>query len=204
MSLCTCPVPAAIADLLTENPCPLRTSQIQKLIFWRKGNTIATEADLILEATWTTLLVAADDTKAIVSPYVANIEDTPGEALESGSGNETKDGIPIYNGLEMTKITGRVNQHPQSIILLMKELSCEDLEVIFVNKYGYFIHDMDTDGTKVKGFDIYNFSIKDLQLGGLLNHDYNDFQFYMPANWSDNLTITDPTANFNALSLWNS
>ena len=84
-----CPLPTAIASVVTETTCPTNFGQIQKLIFWRHGNTLAAVSCAETESVWTTLLAAADDTKAIVTPFVSSATLTPGEARQYGGGNDT-------------------------------------------------------------------------------------------------------------------
>jgi hypothetical protein len=202
MKICDCPVPTAIGNIITTlKPCPEYFGQTQKQIFWRSGNSIASVATMIVEATWTSLLAADDDTKAVVSPHIHNPATEGGAVKEFGSGNEVRDGIPIILGRDMTKFTCRFYNMAESYIRALKELECESLEVILINSLGWFGHRL--DGTAVKGFPISGFFISDRKLGGLDEADVHEVQFSFRPNWSDYLTITDPTANFNALDLIN-
>ena len=92
-----CPTPTAIESAVTVlNPCPDDIGQIQKLIFWRRGNSIASEATALIATTWNTLLAATDDTKAIISPFVGNVQLPPSESREFGGSNETQTKTYIY------------------------------------------------------------------------------------------------------------
>jgi len=200
--ICTCPVPSAIASIITATPCPQQFGQTQKVFFVRKGQTIASVASLITEAVFDALLITTDDTKMVASPIMGNPVFEPGAIKEFGTGNEVQNGIPINMGSDMTKFTARIYDNPQTIITLMKELGCEDLEVYFVNGNGFWGHSMSTS-TAIKGFDVYQVFVGDKKVGGYDEPDVNEVQFYLPPNWSDDFTITDPTDNYNPLTKFN-
>jgi hypothetical protein len=196
---CTCPVPTCIATFSAVT-CPVDASQIQKLIFWRRGNEIADVAALILSATWSALKAATDSTKAVVSPFIEAPTFEIGDFVEEGSGNEVRDGIPHIKGSGNTKFTCKVYSPSSAILREFKELECETLDVIFVNENGHFVHHVDL-AADVQGFQVVNLGVKDRMIGGYQASDYFDIVFYLRPNWSDYLTITDPTANFSALDL---
>lgn len=199
---CTCPVPTAIANVITElNPCEVNFGQAQKFIFWRAGNTVSV-ASAIIEATWTGLLAATGDTKAVVSPFVGAPAMEGGEAIEFGSGNEVRDGIPIILGSQPSTFNAVMYGAAQSVITLFKELQCEDLEVIMVNGDGKFAGSV--VGTAMSGFPISSLFVGDKMLGGYDSPDTNALSWRFKPNWSDNFQIVDPTANFSALNLINS
>jgi len=201
MSLtCECPVPTAIGDI-GDLTCPENVGQIQRLVFWRGGNSIATVAALILEATWTTLFAAADDTHAIFTPLIDNPVCEPGAVMTVGSGNEVRNGIPKIVGNEPTNFVFTMRNFTPAIIRAIKELMCEpSMEVIFVQEDSKFVHVI--DGVLVKGFPVQGLRISDKKIGGLNALDEHTLEFKCPENWSDYLTITDPTANFDPLTDW--
>lgn len=199
---CNCPTPTAMANVITSlTPCDINFGQTQKLIFWRAGNTVST-ASAVLEATWTTLLTATGDTKAIVSPFISAPANEGGEPIEFGSGNEVRDGIPIILGSEPVTFSAMMYGAEQSVILLFKELMCETLEVILINSDGKF--GAKVVGTAMSGFPIDSLFVGDKKLGGYDAVDTNDLTWRFRPNWSDNFAIVDPTDNFNALTLINS
>ena len=203
MKYCTCPIPTYLGNIITTlTPCPEGFGQVQKLAFWRSGNSFSTVASMIVLADWTAKLASSTGTiKTVVSPYLDAPTTEGGEVKEFGSENEVRDGIPIVVGRGMTKFTARIYDHAQSYIRAMKELDCENLEVILINERGHFGHRL--DGTVVKGFPIRQFFVSDKHLGGLSEPDVNNIQFSFPPNWSDYFTVTDPTANFDARDLIN-
>lgn len=187
-----CPTPTAIASIVTSlNPCRSDVGQIQKLIFWRAGNSIASEATALVESTWTTLLAATGDTKAVVLPYIANFELPVSEAREFGGGNETKDGAPIRKGGTSPVASGSIYMADQDVISSAKKLACENLEVLFVNESNQLIYN-DDGGTTVKGFPVAGNSlfISDKGFGGFNDPDSNMVTFNLRPNWSDNLEIS--------------
>ena len=180
-----CPVPTYLESAVTTLGCADDIGQIQKFIFWRKGNN-TTVASAITSTYWSTALTATGDSKAVVSPFLANFEVEPGEPREFGGANETRDGIPIIKGSEATNATGRFYQEDQAIIAKMKSWSCENLDVILINENGQFIYD-DRDGSNFYGFPLRSFNIKDLRIGGYTDPDYNEFSFSLVPDWSDSL-----------------
>lgn len=198
--LCKCPVGTHI-DAITAYSCPVDVREIQKMVFWRAGvaNHIDTVADLITLSTWTALKAASDNTKAIVTPFLNNPVVEPGDVITWGGGTETRDGIPEIVGVNPTKVTIKGTHWQSEIKRDIRELMCESLEVIFINNEGKFIHRL--DGLLVKGFPIRAFYIKDRAIGNRTTPDQFEIGFMLPEAWDDYLTITDPTANFNALTL---
>jgi len=199
---CNCPVPTAMATVITElEPCDVNFGQTQKMIFWRAGNTIST-VSAVLVATWTALLSATGDSKAIVSPFIGGPATDGGEPIEFGSGNEVRDGIPIIIGSEPISFDAMMYGAEQSVITKFKALMCEDLEVILINSDGKF--GAKVVGTAVSGFPITSLFVGDKKLGGYDAPDTNAVKWRFKPNWSDNFAIVDPTANFNGLTLINS
>ncbi len=199
---CTCPVPTSIGNVITTlEPCDSNFGQSQKFIFWRAGNTISI-ASAVVEAEWTTLLTATGATKAIVSPFIGATTNEGGEAIEFGSGNEVRNGVPIIMGSEPVKMVSIMYGAEQSVIEAFKELMCEDLEVILINSDGKF--GAKVVGTAMSGFPITSLFVSDKKLGGFDAPDTNEVKWMFKPNWSDKFTIVDPTDNFNALNLINS
>lgn len=191
-----CPVPTAIASAVTVlNPCPADVGQIQKLVFWRRGQSIASVATAVIQTTWTTLLAATGDTKAIVSPFIANVELPPSEAREFGGGNETRWGAPIRKGGSSPPFTASIYQEDQDVIAALKDLACESLDVLFINEANQLVYS-DEGSTTVAGFEIANvsFFVSDKGIGGLEDADQNTIMFNLKPNWSDTLEISTETS----------
>jgi len=180
-----CPTPTGMASAVTTlNPCAEDVGQIQKMIFWRRGNSIPSVATAILEATWTALMVADDDTKAIVSPLLGNVELPPSEAREFGGSNETRYGKTIRKGGHAPTVTASMYQEDQDVIAALKALACESLDVLFINESNQLIYD--NIGGVVYGFPIVDksFNISDKGLGGQDDADVNIMTFNLKPNWS--------------------
>jgi hypothetical protein len=189
-----CPAPTAIASVVTVlNECPNDVGQIQKLVFWRRGNSIASVATAIISTTWTTLLAATGDTKAIVSPFIANVELAPSEAREFGGGNETRWGAPIRKGGSSPSFTASIYQYDQDTITALKDLRCEILDVIFINEANQFVYS--DAGSVFAGFQVAANSlfVSDKGFGGLDDADQNVIMFNLKPDWSDTLEITTET-----------
>jgi len=192
LAIC-CPQPTAIASAVTVlNPCPEEIGQIQKMVFWRVGNTIASVATAIIPTTWTTLLVATGDTKAIASPFMGAVTIPPSEAREFGGGNETRYGAPRRKGGGSVPVTANMYAYDQDVIANLKKLRCEPLEVLFINEANQIIYS-DTD--TFSGFPIIpgTFFVSDKGFGGLDDSDYNTITFNLQPGWSDSLEVTEAT-----------
>ncbi len=184
-----CPRPTAIASAVTVlNPCPADVGQIQKLVFWRRGQSMSV-ASSITSTAWTTLLAATGDTKAIVTPFLANVELAASEAREFGGGNETRWGAVIRKGGSSPVFTASMYQEDQDVITSLKALACEALDVIFINESNQFVYS--DSASAFDGFQIANvsFFVSDKGIGGLEDADMNTITFNVKPNWSDTLEI---------------
>jgi hypothetical protein len=206
MSITTCcPKSTTLASAVTVlHPCPVEFGQIQKLIFWRRGNKIASLATALISTTWTTLLTATGNTKALVVGFVIG-KVTPGDPREAGGGNETKDGIPVVIGQNPSTAEFMAIQFDQDVIKQLKKLQCEALDVVYVNENGQFMYaDTVYGGTTggFYGFPVAGLSVNDLEFGDFDGKDQNKIKFFMPANWSNDAEISAATSW--ALTLINS
>ena len=200
-----CPKSTTLASAVTTlYPCPQEIGQVQKLIFWRRGNKIASVATAIISTTWTTLLTATGSTKALVTPFVVG-KVTAGAPREAGAGNEGKDGIPDVMGNQPSVAEFTIIQQDQDIIKALKKLGCESLDVLFINENSQIVYaDTIFQGTTagVYGFPVKGLSISDLEFADYDGKDVNKLKFYLPSNWSDNLEVSAATSF--ALTLVNS
>ncbi len=192
-----CPVPTAIESVVTTlNPCRSDVGQIQKMVFWRKGNSIGTVGTATggtgVSTTWTALLAAVDDTKAVVTPFLGNPELPKSEPREFGGGNETRDGITIKKGGQSVPFSADMYMEDQDVITALKQLECESLEVIFINESNQFIY---SDTSTFSGFpvSIGSMYVSDKGIGGYSDPDVNGIQFMLAPNWSNTLEISEAT-----------
>lgn len=191
LTTCTCPASATITSIVTNiNDCRMEFGQIQKLIFWRHGQKLNAAASAVSATVWTTKLTATGDKKAIVTPFVSLII-PPTAIREVGSGNEVLNGIPIQIGTLSVKCEGHIWQTEQATIKLLKALSCEDLDVLFINESNQLGYNLISG--KVYGFPIQSFFVSDLGTGSYTDGSKNMFQFFLPGGWSDNFTVTAAT-----------
>ena len=186
-----CPLPTYIASVVTENGCPFNFGQIQKLIFWRHGNSIASVATAEVEATWTVLLSATNDTKAVVTPYTSGGALVPGEARSYGSGNEVLNGIPRILGSEPSAVNARFLQIEPEQTELLKKLMCEDLDVVLVNENGQFGY-KDVSGV-FYGLHIAGLFVGDYSLPGYSEPSGSAISFMIPSNEMDKFRVSDAT-----------
>jgi len=191
ITVCQCPISTTLASIVTDiNDCKVEIGQIQKMIFWRHGNYLTAEASATSSAVWSVKLTAADDTKAVVSPFVS-IAIPASEIREVGSGNEVRDGIPITLGTQNVKAEGHIWQCDSDTIRALKLLGCEDLDVMFINENNQLVYDNQND--RVNGFRITSLFVSDKAAGSYADGTKNMFSFYLAGGWSDYLTISTAT-----------
>ena len=207
--ICQCPA----APSLTTIPavaCGENFGQIQKVAFQRlvkadgTKNSFTSTASILLKASWTALLSAADGSKIVVSPYIEAPTSEPGAARTYGGGNETLGGVEEILGAEPTAFSAVLRRMPQNVIKIMKELMCEsnagNLGVYLFNDAGQIeaIQDPDTETTYYP-IPIRSFFVSDKGHGGLENPDSNNISWQFAPNYSDDLKIVTPT-DFNPLT----
>ncbi|AFM54787.1 major head protein [Croceibacter phage P2559S] len=202
-----CPRGAALNAVPIEN-CVESVGQVQKIVFQRTRKADGTKnffdvgtADPTLVASWTPLLAAADDTKVVQTPFIAQPEFEPGAARKYGGGNATLGGIEIVIGREPTAVSAMLLRTAQKTIKALKSYMVEEVGVYLVDEYGRIIAvgDGADPATKVYPIPINGLFIGDKKLGGLEDIDSNAVEFGLYPNWSDNLVIITP-ADFDALN----
>lgn len=207
--ICQCPAAAAITTI-PNVACPENFGQIQKVAFQRLAkadgtkNSFTATASILLKASWTALLAAADGSKIVVSPYINAPADSGGDARMSSGGNDDLGGIPEVLGGEPVQFTGSLRSVPQSVIKAMKPLMCEanagNLGVYLFDENGKIeaLQDATTATT------YYPIPIRGLFIGSKIHgnfdaKDSNAISWYYPDNYSDQLAIVTPT-DFNPLT----
>ena len=207
--ICQCPAAAAISTI-PNVVCPENFGQIQKVAFQRlrkadgTKNSFTSTASILLKASWTALLSAADGSKVVVSPYINAPADSGGDARRTGGGNDDLGGISEVLGGNPVQFDGSMRSVPQNVIKIMKELECEanagNLGVYLFDENGKIeaIQDETTATT------YYPIPIRSLFIGSKIHgnfdaKDSNAISWLYPDNYSDQLTIVTPT-DFNPLT----
>ena len=209
MKLCTCPAAASLTDIPAAS-CPETFGQIQKIAFQRlrkadgTKNSFTSSASILLKASWTARMAAADGTKIVISPYIQAPSQEAGSPRTFGGGNETLGGVEILIGREPSTFTGVIRSVPQSVIKAMKELQCEaqadNLGVYLFDENGAVECVQDANvATTFYPIPIRSLFIGDKAHGGLEAPDSNAIQFTFLPNYSDDLKISVPT-DFNPLT----
>ena len=207
--ICQCPAASAITTIPAVT-CGENFGQIQKVAFQRlqkadgTKNSFTSSASILLKASWTALMTAADGSKVVVSPYIEAPTSEPGAARTFGGGNETLGGVEEVLGAEPTAFSAVLRRMPQSVIKVMKELMCEanagNLGVYLFNENGQIECLQDpTTATTYYPIPIRSLFISDKGHGGLENPDSNNISWQFAPNYSDNLKIVTPT-DFNPLT----
>ena len=205
--ICQCPAAAAITDI-PNVACPENFGQIQKVAFQRlrkadgTANVFTSTASILLKASWTALLSAADGSKIVVSPYINAPADSGGDARMTSGGNDDLGGIPSVLGGNPVQFDGQIRSVPQSVIKAMKELQCE----ANAGNLGVFLFD---ENGKIEAIEktTGNYTpipIRALFIGSKIHgnfdaKDSNAIQWQYPDNYSDDLVIVTPT-DFNPLT----
>ena len=185
--------------------CPETFGQIQKVAFVRMyktdgtKNKFVTASDIKLKASWTPLLMAADDTKVIISPYIQAPTAEAGAARTFGGGNDTLGGIEEIIGREATPFTGVIRKSPQTVIKALKDLQCESIGVYLFDENGAIGAIAGTTEGDYFPIPIRSFFVGDKTLGGFEAPDSNAIQWSFLPNWSDDLKLIAPT-DFNPLT----
>ena len=207
--ICQCPAAAAITTI-PNVACAENFGQIQKVAFQRlrqadgTRNSFTSSASILLKASWTALLAAANGTKIVVSPYINAPADSGGDARMSSGGNDDLGGIPQVLGGNPVQFDGQLRAIPQSVIKIMKELQCEaqagNLGVFLFDENGKIeaLQDPTTATT------YYPIPIRALFIGSKIHgnfdaKDSNAISWQYPDNYSDSLAIVSPT-DFNPLT----
>ena len=209
MSLyCQCPAAAAISTIAAVT-CPENFGQIQKVAFQRlkkadgTRNSFTSAASILLKASWTALMAAADGTKVAISPYINAPADSGGDARRSSGGNDDLGGIAEVLGGNPVQFDGQLRSVPQSVIKVMKELECE----ANAGNLGVFLFDENGKIEALAGTTAgtyYPIPIRSLFIGSKIHgnfdaKDSNAISWLYPDNYSDDLTIVTPT-DFNPLT----
>ena len=206
--ICQCPAASAITTIPNVT-CPENFGQIQKVAFQRltkadgTRNSFTSSASILLKASWTAHLAAADGSKIVVSPYINAPADSGGDVRLTSGGNDDLGGIPSVLGGNPVQFDGQLRSVPQSVIKVMKELQCEanagNLGVFLFDENGKIeaIQDATTATT------YYPIPIRALFIGSKIHgnfdaKDMNAISWQYPDNYSDQLAIVTPT-DFNPL-----
>ena len=207
--ICQCPAAAAITTIPAVT-CPENFGQIQKVAFQRlkkadgTKNSFTSSASILLKASWTALMAAADGSKVVISPYINAPADSGGDARRTSGGNDDLGGISEVLGGNPVQFDGSLRGVPQSVIKVIKELMCEanagNLGVFLFDENGKIeaIQDQTTATT------FYPIPIRSLFVGSKIHgnfdaKDSNAISWMYPDNYSDNLAIVTPT-DFNPLT----
>lgn len=209
MSLvCQCPAAASLTTI-PNVACAENFGQIQKVAFQRlvkadgTKNSFTSTASILLKASWTALMAAADGSKVVVSPYINAPADGGGDARMSSGGNDDLGGVPEVLGGEPVQFTGQIRAVSQSVIKVMKALQCE----ANAGNLGVFLFDENGNIEAIQGETsgtYYPIPIRALFIGSKIHGNYdakdsNAISWYYPDNYSDDLAIVVPT-DFNPLT----
>lgn len=205
-SLFQCPPPAALPTIPAQ-ACAEKFDQIQAILFQRKQTAPSfTTTTVLLQATWTPLLAATNNTKISKSPLFPGLTLPPGEILSTGGNdNTTLNGVRQILGLSSVTVNGQLRNANKAIRAALQSLTAEsaiqtgftNLTAYFVNRFGEIIANV--NGTNVTGIEIFNFVVGDPGTEGFNADNISNMSFDLAPGWSDNVEIIKPS--FNPLNL---
>lgn len=206
--ICNCPRAAALPDIPAVE-CEETFGQIQKVAIQRlrkadgtANGFVGTEQSITLKASWSPLLIAADDTKIVVTPYIQAPTAEAGAPRTFGGGNETLGGVEEIIGSEPTPFTGVLRKMPQNVVKALKQLACEAIGVYLFDENGQIgaLQVGTVPASPIwRPIPIRAFFVGDKTLGGFEAPDSNPIQWSFLPNWSDDLVKVAP-ADFNPLT----
>lgn len=201
---CDCPQTEPIGTIPLV-ACKFNIDQIQKVVFQLRGNTFLLDA-IKLEASWTPLLTATDNTKVTSTPILgANPLITPGGAISEGGGdNSTMNGKEVITGTNPSLFTADFRNMAPSQEKAIKSLMCFEgmLQVYFITRNNQILVsqlDLDVD-TSHKGFDIDALYLSDRDTQGFGKDDMHKLRFSLNPGWSEDIVLIDAT-DFSPLSV---
>lgn len=121
MQLCSCPAAGSLTTIPAAS-CPETFGQIQKIAFQRlrkadgTKNSFTSTSSILLKASWTAKMAAADGSKIVISPYVQAPSNEAGGARTFGGGNETLGGVEMIIGREPSTFTAVIRSDRKSVV----------------------------------------------------------------------------------------
>ena len=208
---CNCPKNAAIGSV-DPTTCPEDLGQLIRVGLKRKGSSTFNTVDPLLNTpatisgdtpedvtAYNVLKVATDDSKFVFFPlFGGDPISTPGdENTFGGNDNSTRSGQVYHESFNPDTFTARFDQLTAKQTEQIREFTCEDVEVVFVNDEGKMIYSR--VGDILKGFDVSGVpTLAGRNVNGFGTRDGNVFKFQMPHGWDETFEKVTPT--FNALT----
>ncbi len=197
-----CP-PAAALTPIPDQDCGERFDQIQRFFFQRKQSTPSfSPSTILLAATWLPLIAASDDTLIVMTPRMPGVTIPTNEVLtEGGNDNTTLNGVPRLLGLGSVAVTAQMEDVNGAIRKAVRKLANEstgdsNIWMYMINRFNQII--ANEDGS---GFDVFNIMVGDAGTEGFNKPNIANVSMGLPAGWSDNAKVFNPTAPFKPLTL---
>ncbi|QDP50433.1 MAG: putative structural protein [Prokaryotic dsDNA virus sp.] len=206
-SLLLCP--PTVPQSIGASTCLERFGEIQKIILQRTLNgavtnsiTIATSNPNLL-ATWTAFLIAGDDTKAQVTPFINALINEVGDPIQIGGVGATVGGIVKNIGSNASPFNGEFHDEERKVMADVKVYNKEKaLSVFLLNEHGDIggLTDNLTTPTIFKGIPCLDtFFLTDKKFGGKADVDKDFVSWSFLPNWSDKFYVVT-AADFNPVS----
>lgn len=199
---CSCPLPGSLATI-PYNPCVDLFGKDGRWIFQRRDDAnnlfVNGSNGIELEASWSALPTASDNTKVVVSPLLEEVNFNDPDILED---SENLDGAAIAVGSGPQLVTAMVRNPTPAQYTALKALECEP------NLSFYRIDDNSKIGARGVGSDHAGiiispntFIIRDPSKGPTRG-DQNKLmiQFYLRAGWYETFDVVTPAAGFDPLT----
>lgn len=191
--LANCPLPTHLNGI-AATACPQKFGQIQKIAFGRTyADRFASGATFISEGSWDNLIAAINDSKLVISPYLAGLSfPVAAPITQGGNDNTTINGVTDLQGGQMIVVPFVLTNQSAQTMREFRDLAAEtmlqpgfsQLEAYLFNDNDEVIYDETSAGTEYNGFRIYNLYIPDVSSNGLNSNNTYNCQFELPFGWS--------------------
>ena len=196
-----CPLASPLGSIPLQ-VCGVNYGQIQKLAFWRRGNTPFTANSILTSAAWATAVAGTTDaTKAIVTNYVTNFAVPVTTAVEQTSDTninaipELQRGAPVKatwmnRSLSAAQITAMQELTPYSQV----QPGVTTIGFVGINQDNQVIYNANAGDLL---FPMFNIFTSDTDITGVLGALNNvASEAYLLYGWSQNIAIGQMAFDF--------
>jgi hypothetical protein len=204
---CVCPLPDEVTTILRVT-CKENLGQVQRIGLQRAGfsfdaNAAPTPNPITALASWEPLIIANDDTKLVITPYLENFVIPQPEALtRGGNDNTTINGVEEVMGYGGITVTANLSGVPTTILYQMVDLMCEPALVVYLfTQFGKIaaleLDPVTNPGDEFTGLTIEanTFGVPDPGNNGFATFDEATMRFAFASGWSKFRKIITPAFN---------
>jgi len=207
---CPCPNTDPLTTIEASD-CVFRLDQIARFAAAKAGQIIfdtvtpassvpVVAGDPTLEAGWTALRAAVDDTKVVLTPVIgANPVVTAGEASTIGGGdNSTFNGIVQVTQKQPSTFAAQFTDITPDQETQLQALGCNNIAVFIITRDGR-IWGQQLAADKLSPIPVYAWFVGDRGSEGFGTRNTNAVSFSLAPDWSNTLAYVTPS-DFNAIT----